>query len=128
MKPRSRAQEHEEHEYATKSKLHETKDLFPKFSKPQRLHMSPLWSSQRVRSLSTLILPSCHQGKPGAHYQSSRRGGQYKLPGTQPQSLGALGRYLAIKGIESPRVKNTTRSLRERVRCSCLNQWHTQGS
>jgi hypothetical protein len=47
-------------------------------------------------SLSTLILPSYHQGQPGAHYQSPQRGGQYKLSRTQPQSLGAPRRHLAV--------------------------------
>jgi hypothetical protein len=93
----------------------------------QRLPTSPLRCSQRAESLSTLILPSCHQGQPGAHYQSPRKGGQYKLSGTLPQSLGALGRHQAVKEIESQRVTNTMRSSRERVRCSCLNHCHTQG-
>jgi hypothetical protein len=34
----------------------ETQDMFPKFGQPQRLHTSPLKSSQRAGSLSTLIL------------------------------------------------------------------------
>jgi hypothetical protein len=41
----------------------ETQDLFVKFGQPQRLPRSSLRSSQRVGSLSTLILPSCHQGQ-----------------------------------------------------------------
>jgi hypothetical protein len=32
-----------------------TQDFFSKFGHPQRMSMSPLWSSQRVRSLLTLI-------------------------------------------------------------------------
>jgi hypothetical protein len=36
-------------------------------------------------------------------------------------------RHLAVKGIESPRIKNTMRSSRERVRISCL-KGGTQGS
>jgi hypothetical protein len=31
-----------------------TQNFFPKFGYPQRMHTSPLWSSQRAGSLSTL--------------------------------------------------------------------------
>jgi hypothetical protein len=69
----------------------ETHDLFPKFGHPQRMPTSPLRSSQRAKSLSTLILPRCHKDQLGSHYQSQQKGGQYKLLRTSPPSLGAPG-------------------------------------
>jgi hypothetical protein len=74
----------------SKCKRHkETHDLFSKFGHPQRMPTSPLRSSQRAKSLSTLILPRCHKDQLDSHYQSPQRGGQYKLSGTSPQSLEA---------------------------------------
>jgi hypothetical protein len=76
----------------SKCKRHkETHDLFLKFGHPQRMPTSPLRSSQRVKSLSTLILPRCHKDQLGSHYQSPRRGSQYKLPGASPQPRALLG-------------------------------------
>jgi hypothetical protein len=66
----------------SKCKRHkETQDLFLKFGHPQRMSISPLRSSQRAGSLSTLILPSCHKDQLGSHYQSLQRELQYKPPG-----------------------------------------------
>jgi hypothetical protein len=57
--------------------MQETQDLFPKCGQPKRLPTSPLRCSQRARFLSTLILPSCHKGQLGSHYQFPKKEGQY---------------------------------------------------
>jgi hypothetical protein len=76
----------------SKCKRHkETHNFFPMFDYPQRMPMSPLRSSQRTGSLSTLILPSCHKDRLGSHYQTPQRDRQYKLPETSPQTLAAPG-------------------------------------
>jgi hypothetical protein len=83
----------------SKCKRHkETHNLFPKFGHRQRMPMSALRSSQRVGSLSTLILPRCHKDQLGSHYQSPRRGGLYKHPQSSPQSLGAPGQPEPSRG------------------------------
>jgi hypothetical protein len=68
------------HAAESKCKRRETQDLFLKCGHPQRMLTSLLRSSQIARSLSTLILPSCHKDQFGSHYQSPQRGGKYKLP------------------------------------------------
>jgi hypothetical protein len=66
-----------------------------------------VWPTTKVAYVSVLVIknswvsfnpnpPKLPPGQPVAHYQSQQRGGQYKLPETQPQSLGALERHLVI--------------------------------
>jgi hypothetical protein len=57
-----------------------TQDFFPKFGHSQRMFTSPLWSSQRAESLSTLI-QSEQSPKSSLVFtiKSAQRRGQYKL-------------------------------------------------
>jgi hypothetical protein len=57
-----------------------TQDFFPKFGHPQRMSMSPLWSSQRVGSLSTLFHSERSPRSSSVFtIKSPQRRGQYKL-------------------------------------------------
>jgi hypothetical protein len=65
-----------------------TQDFILKFGHPQRMPMSPLWSSQRVRSLSTLIHSERSTRSSSVFtIKSPQRRGQYKVSGIN-QNLG----------------------------------------
>jgi hypothetical protein len=58
------------------------KDFFLKFGHPQRMPMSPLWSSQRAGSLSTLIHSErSPRSSSVSTKKSPQKRGQYKLSG-----------------------------------------------
>jgi hypothetical protein len=57
-----------------------TQDFFLKFGHPQRMHTSPLWSSQRAGSLSTLIYSEqSPRSSSVSTIKSPQMRGQYKL-------------------------------------------------
>jgi hypothetical protein len=57
-----------------------TQDFFPKLGHPQRIPTSPLWSSQRIKSLLTLIHSEQSPRSSSVFtIKSSQRRGQYKL-------------------------------------------------
>jgi hypothetical protein len=57
-----------------------TQDFFPKFGHPQRIPTHPLWSSQRVVSLLTLIHSErSPRSSSVSTIKSPQRRGQYKL-------------------------------------------------
>jgi hypothetical protein len=59
-----------------------TQDSFLKFGHPQRMSTSPLWSSQRAESLSTLIhSEQSPRSSSVSTNKSPQRRGQYKLSG-----------------------------------------------
>jgi hypothetical protein len=87
-----------------------TQDFFPKFGHPQRMPMSPLWSSQRVGSPSTLIHPEqSPRSSLISTIKSPQRRGQYKLFGIN-HNLGDSQTTESIYGNKSLRVTNTRRS------------------
>jgi hypothetical protein len=99
-----------------------TQYFFLKFVHPQRMPTSPLWSSQRATSLSTLIHSEWSpRSSLVSTIKSPQRRGQYKLSEVD-HNLGDSQTTYFMKGNESPRATNTQRSLMK-----CLS-WRSSGS